>query len=531
MRGLSSMRRFRLTTHVLRLTALLTAAAPLTAQRHDALHYDISLTLSATDTVLRAVVATRWRLTGAEPVVVDLDAALTVTGATVDARPVRWQRRGSTVVVPVTGRAGREVTTTVSYAGVPKDGLIIRGSGASRTIFADNWPDRARYWLASNDHPGDKASVAWQITAPSEYGVVATGRLTAVDTLPAGMLRRRFVNSEPVPVYTMVIGMANFTVTPLSPLPCDTGCVPVSLWTAPEDAQGARDGPFRNAAAMIDVFAGLFGRFPYGELRHVQSTTRFGGMENATAIFYDTRAIHEGRLNEATVAHETAHQWFGDAVTETEWHHLWLSEGFASYGAALWAEHQGGDSALAATMRSAREAVMASPVVERPILDSTITDRMKLLNANNYQKGAWVLHSLRAMVGDEVFFRGVRRYVRTYQHRNALSRDFARIMGEEAGRDLTWYFRQALAQPGYPVLAVSTEAEGGHLIVAVRQVQKKAWGLFRMPKLEIMLDDRTIAVDVQGALTRVATHWTGEAPRTVTVDPHNKWLLAVRGER
>jgi len=282
---------------------------------------------------------------------------------------------------------------------------------------------------------------------------------------------------------------------------------------------------------MIDVFAGLFGRFPYGELRHVQSTTRFGGMENATAIFYDTRAIHEGRLNEATVAHETAHQWFGDAVTETEWHHLWLSEGFASYGAALWAEHQGGDSALAATMRAAREAVMASPVVERPILDSTITDRMKLLNANNYQKGAWVLHSLRAMVGDEVFFRGVRRYVRTYQHRNALSRDFARIMGEEAGRDLTWYFRQALAQPGYPVLAVSTEAEGGHLIVAVRQVQKKAWGLFRMPKLEIMLDDRTIAVDVQGALTRVATHWTGEAPRTVTVDPHNKWLLAVRGER
>jgi len=219
MRGLSSMRRFRLTTHVLRLTALLTAAAPLTAQRHDALHYDISLTLSATDTVLRAVVATRWRLTGAEPVVVDLDAALTVTGATVDARPVRWQRRGSTVVVPVTGRAGREVTTTVSYAGVPKDGLIIRGSGASRTIFADNWPDRARYWLASNDHPGDKASVAWQITAPSEYGVVATGRLTAVDTLPAGMLRRRFVNSEPVPVYTMVIGMANFTVTPLSPCP------------------------------------------------------------------------------------------------------------------------------------------------------------------------------------------------------------------------------------------------------------------------------------------------------------------------
>ncbi len=522
-------RLFPLTAHLLPLTLW---AQP--APRHNALHYDISLTLSATDTLLRAVVATRWRLTGARPVVLDLDSTMTVSGATVDARPVRWRRAGHTIILPVTGRAGRagrEVTTTVTYAGVPQDGLIIRGSGSGRTIFADNWPDRARHWLASNDHPGDKASVAWQITAPAGYGVVATGSLTGVDTLPAGMLRRRFMNPEPVPVYTMVVGMATFTSTSLSPLPCDTRCVPITLWTAPVDAQRALDGPFRRAGEMVDVFAGLFGRFPYAELRHVQSTTRFGGMENATAIFYDTRAIHEGRLGEGTVAHETAHQWFGDAVTQSDWHHLWLSEGFASYGAALWAEHVGGDSALSATMRSARDAVMDSPVVERPILDSAITDPTKLLNANNYQKGSWVLHTLRGLVGDEAFFRGIRRYVRSYEHGNALSKDFARIMGEEAGRDLTWYFRQALTQPGYPVLDVSTEVEAGHLLIAVRQVQKKAWGLFRIPNLEVRLDDRTITMDVQGALTRVATHWAGEGPASVRVDPQAHWLLKVSGER
>ena len=522
----------RVTLRLTSYLSLLTAAAPLTAQRHDALHYDIALTLSATDSILRAEVTTRWRLTGARPVILDLDSTMTVTAATVEARPVRWTRRGNTVVIPVPGRRGSQTATTVTYAGVPRDGLIIRGSGPTRTIFADNWPDRARYWLASNDHPGDKASVAWQITAPAEYGVVATGSPAGVDTLPAGALRRRFRNSEPVPVYTMVVGMADFTMTPLSPLPCAaTRCVPVSLWTAPEDAQRALDGPFRNAAGMVDFFSTLFGRFPYAELRHVQSTTRFGGMENATAIFYSSAAIHEGRLGEATVAHETAHQWFGDAVTEAEWLHLWLSEGFATYGAALWAEHEGGDSALAAAMRSARDAVMASAVVERPILDSAITDRMKLLNANNYQKGSWVLHSLRGLVGDEVFFRGIRRYVRTYEHGNALSRDFARIMGQEAGRDLTWYFRQALSQPGYPVLDVSTEVESGHLVIVIRQVQKKSWGLFRIPRLEVSLDDRTIAVDVQGALTRVATHWAGEVPRSVTVDPKGRWLLKVSGER
>lgn len=523
-----TLRVFPLTTHL----SLLTAVAPLTAQRHDALHYEIELTLSATDSILRARVSTRWRLTGARPVILDLDSALTVTGATVDARPVRWRRRGNTIVLPVTGYLGREVTTSVTYSGMPREGLLVRGSGAGRTIFADNWPDRARDWLASNDRPGDKASVAWRITAPAEFGVVATGSLTGVDTLPEGMLRRRFVNPAPVPVYTMVFGMATFTSTALSPPPCDTGCVPVMVLTTPGDSAIAISGPFRNATRMIDFFAERFGAFPYAELRHVQSTTRFGGMENATAIFYDTRAIHEGSLAEATVAHETAHQWFGDAVTQSEWHHLWLSEGFASYGAALWAEHEGGDSALSATMRSARDAVIASPVVERPILDFAITDRMKLLNANNYQKGSWVLHSLRGLVGDEVFFRGIRRYVRSYQHGNALSGDFARIMGEEAGRDLTWYFHQALTQPGYPRLGVTTEVEGSHLVITVRQLQKKSWGLFRIPNLEVALDDRTITMDVQGALTRVATHWAGDAPpRQVLVDPKGKWLLEVRGER
>ena len=522
-----ALRLFPLTAHLL----LLTAAAPLAAQRRDALHYDISLILPATDSLLRAVVVTRWRLTGATPIVLDLDSALAVTAATVDARPVEWRRRGHSVVLPVAGGGEREVTTSITYAGVPRDGLIIRGSGAGRTIFADNWPDRAHYWLASNDHPGDKASVAWQITAPAGYDMVATGSLTGVDTLPAGLLRR-FENPDPVPVYSMVVGMAAFTVTPLTPLPCETLCVKVTLWTSPEDAQRALDGPFRNAGGMLELFARLFGRFPYPELRHVQSTTRFGGMENATAIFYDGRAMHEGRLGERTVAHETAHQWFGDAVTEGQWHHLWLSEGFASYGAALWAEHEGGDSALSAEMRGARDAVMSSPVIERAILDSSVTDPMQLLDSNNNQKGAWVLHTLRNLVGDEVFFRGLRRYVRSYEHRNALSGDFARIMGEAAGRDLSWYFRQALEQPGYPVLDVGTEVEGGHLVITIRQVQKQSWGLYRMPNLEVTLDDRTLTVDVEGALTRMATHWAGIGPpRSVTVDPKGKWLLKVSGER
>jgi len=500
--------------------------------RHDAQSYAFSLHLSDTSTIVSVEVETAWRLTGRGPVVLDLDSTWAIGKAEVNGRAVRWRREGNRVVIPVAGRAGTTVTTRVQYAGTPTDGLVVRSAGADRTIFADNWPDRARHWLASQDHPADKASVSWTIDAPPGFTVVANGRLEGVDSSSAGRAVWRFLNPEPIPVYTMVIGMARLAVTKLPPAGCPSRCVPVSVITYPADSAFAVDGPFRNASAMVEFFSNRIAPFPYAELRHVESSTRFGGMENATVIFYDEKGYRARRTREETVAHETAHQWFGDAVTEADWHHLWLSEGFASYGAALWDERQGGDSALRATMRTARATVLASAITERPILDSAVTDRMRLLNSNNYQKGAWVLHSLRGLMGDSGFFRGLTRYYLAFAHRNALSSDFARVMAETAGQDLGWFFRQSLTQPGYPVFEVATEVEGGHLVLTLRQVQKKAWGSYRIPNLRVRLDDRVLTVDVTGPTTQIATHWAGDlAPRVVEIDPDGWWLLSVRGEK
>jgi aminopeptidase N len=487
---------------------------------HDAVRYDVDLVLPDTGTRIKAVVTTRWRLRGPGPIVVDLDDAMTVRGATVRGVPVKWRRVGDRIELPVSGRAGTEVTSTIGYDGIPILGLFVQGSGPSRTIFADNWPNRAHLWLASQDHPGDKAAVGLRVVAPAGYEVVATGRLLGVDSLPDGGRRWRFDNPEPVPVYTMVVGMARFAVTRLSPA-CAARCVPVSVWTYPEDSAFAVNGPFRNASAILAFFSTRIAPFPYQELRHVESSTKYGGMENATAIFYDEKAYRARNTREEVVAHETAHQWFGDAVTERDWHHLWLSEGFATYGAALWAEHQGGDSALRATMRGARTTVLESEATEKPILDSTVTNPSLLLNSNSYQKGSWVLHSLRGLIGDSAFFRGLARFYRAFEHKNALSSDFARVMAEAAGQDLGWFFRQSLTQPGYPVFEVSTEVDGGHLVLTLRQVQKKEWGSYRIPN----------TVDVAGRTTRLATHWSGDAPpRVVEIDPDGWWLLSVRGE-
>ena len=178
-------------------------------------------------------------------------------------------------------------------------------------------------------------------------------------------------------------------------------------------------------------------------------------------------------------------------------------------------------------MANNREAVRRSPATEQPIIDPKATDLLGLLNTNNYPKGAWVLHTLRGLIGDSAFFRGIRKYYQTYEHGTALSSDLVRIMSNEAGSDLTWYFTQALTQPGYPIIKVDTKLEGGHLVIELAQVQKPEFGRYQLPNLEIKVAGRTIRVAMMGRTARTVTHWDGEGQPTVEVDPNTWWLLDV----
>jgi aminopeptidase N len=187
-----------------------------------------------------------------------------------------------------------------------------------------------------------------------------------------------------------------------------------------------------------------------------------------------------------------------------------------------------------ATMRATADTVFRSSVVDRPIVDSAATDPMALLNANNYQKGAWVLHQLRGLVGDSAFFAGLRRYYRKHQDSTALSSDFARIMSEIAGRDLEWYFRQSLMQAGYPILDLKWKHGGKKLTLDLVQIQKPEWGTYRMPKLELLVDGKSVLIDVDGRQSRKVVDGIGRSPHRIEVDPNGRWLLqvnSVSGER
>ncbi len=415
------------------------------------------------------------------------------------------------------GNAGLQI----KYHGSPQDGLIIGSTArARRAAFADNWPERARYWLPTLDLPGDKASVMFMVEAPAGWRVVSNG-------IPQPCSRRegerrvlcRWAERHQIPTYTMILGAGQFAVSNHRPVINGRDTIPIQVWTYPEDSAFADSVPFRRATEIVEVMQRLIGPYPYENLKHVQSSTKFGGMENSSAIFYAEKPYVERKMGEGVVRHETAHQWFGDAVTERDWPDIWLSEGFATYfdgviGAAL-----DGDTVLANRMRSNAEAYFKSDVTDRPIVDSAwAADPIKLLNANSYPKGAWVLHMLRGL---------------TYRDSNATSEDFERVMEKAAKADYGWFFRQWLYQPGYPQLDVAWRYDAGarRVVVGITQRQKAEWGLFRLPALTLEFRGpngavvrRDVAASSRETNLRLEVPF---APSEVRADPDGKLLIRI----
>lgn len=445
----------------------------------DILHYDLAIVLSDTSPAIQGVAAIRYLVRGGTgPLVLDLDPALTVDSVLSPAgRLARVTAAGRTLAIPHWGAAGDTLEVTVFYHGRPRDGLVFRANASGMpSVFADNWPDRARHWIPVEDHPSDKATVSFVVDVPPAWSAVANGTLIAVDTLEGGRTRWRWSAHRPIPTYTMVVGAGRLSVTQLA----SSEGVPQSVWTFPEDSAFAVEGPFRRAPDMLSTYAALIGPYPYSKLAHVESSTRFGGMENSSAIFYAEAAFRDRSLSEETVAHEIVHQWFGDAVTPRDWHHVWLSEGFASYLGPMFFELTGAGPRFREVMERNRRVYMASAVVDRPIIDTAEKDLFNLLNENTYPKAAWVLHMLRSEVGDSAFVRGLRVYYSEFRDSTALSSDFASVMEQVAGRPLTPFFQQWLTQPGYPRVRATWRFQSDRLKLDLRQVQPAAWGVYRL---------------------------------------------------
>jgi aminopeptidase N len=442
-------------------------------------HYRFSITLNDENDTIKgeAIIAVKFLqpVTGFDFDLVKANAAgkgMTVTAIRENDNKTHFSQQEETLHIDASAMPGETHWYAIDYEGVPADGLIIaKNKYGHRTFFADNWPNRAHNWLPCIDHPADKASVEFIVTAPEHYQVVSNGILVEESNLPGHQKLTHWQETVALSTKIMVIGAADFAVSHAG----DVGGIPVYSWVYPENKdKGFYD--YALACQILPFFISHIGPYPYRKLANIQSKTMFGGMENAGAIFYSENSVKGDRKVEALLTHEIAHQWFGDYATEANWQHIWLSEGFATYMTHLYMEKTYGRDSLDHRLRDDRNDVIAFAAKSNaPVVDTSVNSNfMQLLNANSYQKGGWILHMLRRKLGDAAFWKGLRAYYTRYGGGNATTADFCREMEKAGGQHLELFFRQWLYTPGLPLLdaAWQYDAATKKLTIQLRQIQK-----------------------------------------------------------
>jgi aminopeptidase N len=344
--------------------------------------------------------------------------------------------------------AGERRSFTVRYSGVPAGGLRIGSNRhGERVFFTVNWPDQARQWLPAIDHPYDKAAVEFIVDAPASYRVVANGALVGERASGGGRRVTHWREAAPIATWLAAIGVARFDRRRVG----SAEGVPLETWTFRKDRGRGAAAFDRTARRAMKFFEERIGPYSYEKLANVEAWGFDGGMENASAIFYSDRTL-AARLTPAMVAHEVAHQWFGDSVTESDWDDVWLSEGFATYFELLFIERYEGRAAFLNALRRSRD-VLFDAQAKQP--SAAVVDHRPWKGIPSqvvYQKGAWTLRMLRGLLGADRFAAGIREYYRLHRDANASTADFRRAMEVASGMDLGWFFDQWLYRPGAPVL-------------------------------------------------------------------------------
>lgn len=421
--------------------------------------------------------------------------------------------------------AGQDMAITVRYRGIPDVGLRTGNNmHGERTFFGENWPNLVRNWLPMIDHPYDKATGEFVVTAPSHYQVVANGLLIEELDLPGNQRRTHWKQSVPIASWLHTMAVARFS----SHLAGIVDGIPIQTWVFPQDRDAGRQLFEDQSRRALLFFSSQIGPYPYEKLANVQATGFSGGTEYASAIFYGEKGVSTGR---GPVVHEIAHKWFGDSVTERDWDDVWLSEGFATYFALLFTEHDEGRDAFVDGLKHSRTQALQleQTLPDAPVVHRNLSDMGKVLNNLVYQKGGWVLHMLRTEVGAAHFRAAIREYYRRYRDGSASTADLRAVFEQVSGKPLEWFFTQWLTRPGVPKLAGTWRYDPAMKHVEITLAQTQASEPYRINvDVGIVTAAGALPAISQIAITgRQATMSFAVAgePISVTLDPSTSLLF------
>ena len=301
-------------------------------------------------------------------------------------------------------------------------------------------------------------------------------------TRSKGQKLTHWKQSVPIPSWLFALGAADFAVQYREPWQGK----PIETWVYRQDRVKGFYDFAEPTTGVLDFYSAYIGPFAFEKLANVEANSVGGATELATCIFYSDKSVTGERTHywQTTIAHEIAHHWFGNCVTEQNWDDAWLSEGFATYFSFMFIGHAYGHDALTDEMLAARKKVFSYYEKHKDyrIVHDHLADMNQVTNIQAYQKGAWILHMLRAKLGDEAFQKGIRLYYRDHFNGNATTSDFKRAMESASGMQLDTFFTQWLYRGGNPKLSCKYTCSNSRrsLHLEIKQVQNDGF-IFNLP--------------------------------------------------
>jgi aminopeptidase N len=413
---------------------------------YNAGHYDLTLSYDPTTKQLVGRAEIEAEATQALTAF-NLDLhGFTVSRVSVGGAPAKFTRQGDELTVtpaaPLAEGDGFDVT--VEYAGVPQPvrdssnlgsyGFIPTKDGA----FVTCEPNGAKTWFPSNDHPADKATFEFEITVPEGTTAIANGEIIGKPQTRDGKTTFVWRESHPMVTYLATMTNGKFEVK--------AGTTPrgLPIYTAVDPRYHSALGKlYSHSAQITDYWGTVFGPYPFSSTGGIVDDFDAGyALENQTKPIYGGFEPDDG-----IIAHELAHQWFGNSVSIQRWKDLWLNEGFATYAEWLWSEHKGSTTAEQQFKNAYSNA--SDPIWDSPPGSPPSTD---LFNSSVYTRGGMTLHALRKEIGNDAFFKTVKSWAADHKYGNATTEQFIELAEKTSGKDLGAFFDAWLYQKGRPPL-------------------------------------------------------------------------------
>jgi aminopeptidase N len=497
---------------------------------YDAVHYSIHIDADFDAESIHGDVAITARSLVPEltQLVVDLHDSLAVTSVTCDSVALSFSHANHRIAIQLNHPVGlgEDVTVRIHYGGAPPLGegwagwrfdTDAAGSPVASTVVE---PWFAPCWWPCKETPDDKATVHISFTVPSDFIAASNGRL--VDVTSNGNTRTYYWESNhPTATYLVSAAIAKYETFSDQYVTADRDTVPLDYYVYPQDLTSAQYWWPGWVPQMLAIQASFFGEYPfadekYGMAEVVSSTMEHQTLTSVTPFFIGIEEI---------VFHELAHQWWGDMVTCATWHDIWLNEGFATYSEALYYGVTDPPDGYAEQMQYFDDNLGEG---EGAVYRYSLDPMWQIFHSVVYFKGAWVLHMLRHILGDEVFFAGFAAYRSAFQYASATTEDFIAAMEGVSGTSLRWFFDEwvyGIERPRYEYWWLTDTPDPGLLTLHVDQVQTDA-PLFKMPiDIDVVTDLGTESFVVWDSLaTQEFVLDVAGTPTGLVFDPGN-WVL------